>query len=143
MLLDESPDDFAQAGAPKAPRALMWDASNRNQVLTAAFAAHAEAMRAGFMPDEATTLSLTIADLGTNAVHHARGGVVSLSFHDQGWRLEVGDSGPGFPPGVSASDLSVLRRGLSSVVLLPRPGGGSLVVAEYLRPQQDWSAQAS
>lgn len=113
------------------PQAYVWDCFNTAQAYAAAFEVHEVALTAGFLPEEATTLSLTLAELAGYAVQHARGGVASVFFNPGGWRLEVCDSGPGMaaPPQLKSSGL------LASVRLLARPQGGSLVVAQYQRAE--------
>jgi hypothetical protein len=114
------------------PQAQVWDCFNRGQVLAAAFEVHEAAMKAGFMPDEATTLSLSLAELCAQSVSTAKGAVASVFFSDAGWRLEVTDSG-------SAEK----RRPLLNSSL-PRPltslrarnaGDGTVVIAEYERDE--------
>lgn len=111
------------------PQAHVWDCFNPAQTYAAAFEVHEAAMRAGFLPDEATTLSLALAELASVAVQHARGGVASVFFSSDGWRLEVCDAGPGLdaPPVLSVGPA------LSSLRVHRRPTGGSLVVAQYTR----------
>ncbi len=111
------------------PQAHVWDCFNSAQTYAAAFEVHEAALRTGFMPDEATTLSLALAELAGLAVKHARGGVASVFFNSDGWRLEVCDAGPGLdaPPELTVG------RSLSSLRVHRRPTGGSLVVAQYQR----------
>ncbi|MGV3625369.1 MAG: hypothetical protein ACO1OB_31450 [Archangium sp.] len=111
------------------PQAHVWDCFNSAQTYAAAFEVNEAAIRAGFMPDEATTLSLALAELASRAVTQARGGVASVFFSSDGWRLEVCDAGPplGAPP-----NLTVAHQ-LSSLRVHRRPTGGSLVVAQYTR----------
>ncbi len=111
------------------PQAHVWDCFNVAQTYAAAFEVNEQALRAGFMPDEATTLSLALAELAGNAVKHARGGVASVFFSHDGWRLEVCDAGPGLTvaPKVSVSS------SLSSLRVHRRQTGGTLVVAQYTR----------
>ena len=63
----------------------VWDCRTPAQALDAAFEAHEVALRAGLMPDEAISLSLTIAELTS------RGAVaeVSMSCGPTHWRLEA------------------------------------------------------
>ncbi len=132
MSFVQSFKPFGNALPVGAPQAQVWDCFNRSQVLAAAFEVHEAAMKAGLMPDEATTLSLTLAELCSQAVTYARGGVASVFFNEAGWRLEIADSGP-------ASDRlpvpvmhTKLPRPLSS--LRARPAGqGTVVIAEYER----------
>lgn len=120
------------SSSPWPPQAQVWDCFNKSQALSAAFEVHEVALRSGFMPDEATTLSLTVAELASNAVQHAKGGVASVFFNDHGWRVEVSDAGEGLS--TSAPRLtSVSREQLSSLRVVRKPSGGSLVVAEYER----------
>ena len=113
------------------PQAYVWDCFNTAQAYAAAFEVHEVALTSGFLPEEATTLSLTLAELAGHAVKHARGGVASVFFHRGGWRLEMCDAGPGMvaPPKLKSSGL------LASVRLHARPQGGSLVVAQYQRAE--------
>lgn len=135
MSFVESLRSLASSSAPVLPpQALVWDCFNRGQVLAAAFEVHEAAMRVGFMPDEATTLSLSLAELGTQAVLYARGGVASVFFSDSGWRLEVADSGPAHgrlgEPVLQCS----LPRELTSLRARPA-GAGSVVIAQYERAE--------
>lgn len=114
----------------------MWDCFNRGQVLAAAFEVHEAAMNAGFMPDEATTLSLSLAELCVQAVTYARGGVASVFFSEAGWRLEVADSGPAAERKTGPVLTTVLPRPLAS--LRSRSAGtGTVVIAEYVRVENE------
>lgn len=135
MTMLESLRAFSAVESPLPPQAQVWDCFNQGQVLAAAFEVHEVAIEAGFLPDEATTLSLSLADLGTQAVLHARGGVASVFFSKRGWRLEVADSGPTrarlgrLGPPLLESDLPrplTSLRGLSS-------GRCFVAIAEYHR----------
>ena len=105
MSFVQSFKPFGHALPGGVPQAQVWDCFNRGQVLAAAFEVHEAAMKAGLMPDEATTLSLTLAELCAQSVTYARGGVASVFFSDGGWRLEIADSGPvdRSPPGAGAA----------------------------------------
>ncbi|MFZ5446615.1 MAG: ATP-binding protein [Myxococcota bacterium] len=124
------------SSSPWPPQAQVWDCFNRAQALSAAFEVHEVALRSGFMPEEATTLSLTVAELASNAVEHGKGGVTSVFFRDNGWRVEVSDAGPGFAAGVQPALSSLSPDALSSVRVVKKPTGGSLVVAEYERRER-------
>jgi hypothetical protein len=116
------------------PQAQVWDCFNKGQVLAAAFEVHEAAMHAGFMPDEATTLSLSLAELATNSVSSSRGAVASVFFNETGWRLEVADTGPSLERYSTPELNSQLPRQLTS--LRSRPAGpGKVVIAEYERPE--------
>ena len=122
MRLTDTLRTFASSAsvAPLPPRSQVWDCCNETQALVAAFEVNEVALHAGFMPDEATTLSLTLAEL-------ARGGVASVFFGDSGWRLEV----CGFKAGSMnlrsvASDALKLR--------VHKRSSGDVVIAEYERP---------
>ena len=116
------------------PQAQVWDCFNRGQVLAAAFEVHEAAMKAGFMPDEATTLSLSLAELCVQSVTYARGAVASVFFSDAGWRLEVADSGPTAQRTTVPVLNAALPRPLTS--LRARPAGlGTVVIAEYERDE--------
>lgn len=112
------------------PQAQVWDCFNKAQALGAAFEVHEVALHSGFMPDEATTLSLTLAELAMNAVQVARGAVASVFFGPNGWRLEVSEAGPG----ASADLRAVPREALTSYRVVRKADGAHLVVAEYERP---------
>ncbi len=89
-------------------------------------------MKAGFMPDEATTLSLSLAELCVQAVLFARGAVASVFFSDSTWRLEVADSGPSGARRQAPALHCDLPRPLSS--LRVRNGAfATVVIAEYER----------
>ncbi|PZR02299.1 MAG: hypothetical protein DI536_37115 [Archangium gephyra] len=105
-----------------------------------------DALRAG-------ELSLVVAELGTNAVLHAHGGVLEVRVSPSGWSVVVTDEGPGFSTAVLndagksdrlgargvrepadghrsfGSGLAAVRR-LSSFVTLSNDGPGARVVAE-------------
>jgi hypothetical protein len=119
------------SSSPWPPQAQVWDCFNKSQALSAAFEVHEVALRSGFMPDEATTLSLTVAELASNAVQFAKGGVASVFFNDHGWRVEMSDSSEtsSAPPQLR----SVSRAQLSSLRVVRKASGGNLVVAEYER----------
>lgn len=126
----ESLRPFAYPVPAGSLQAQVWDCFNRGQVLAAAFEVHEAAMSAGFMPDEATTLSLSLAELCAQAVSSAHGGVASVFFSEAGWRLEVADSGPErkHEPVLHAQ----LPRPLTS--LRSRSAEtGTVVIAEYVR----------
>lgn len=123
--------DPTSVDAALPPQAYVWDCFNTAQAYAAAFEVHEVALTSGFLPEEATTLSLTLAELAGHAVKHGRGGVASVFFHGGGWRLEVCDDGPGL---ASPPELKSGHR-LASVRLHPRPQGGSLVVAQYQRAE--------
>lgn len=132
MSFVESLRSLAAAETVLPPQVQVWDCFNRGQVLAAAFEVHEAAMKVGFMPDEATTLSLSLAELGTQSVLYARGGVASVFFTDAGWRLEVADSGPASGRIGTPVLQSVLPRPLTS--LRARGAGeGSVVIAQYER----------
>ncbi|MDP2269165.1 MAG: hypothetical protein Q8N23_06270 [Archangium sp.] len=117
-------------------QAQVWDCFNRNQVLAAAFEVHEAAMSAGFMPDEATTLSLSLAELCAQAVTVARGGVASVFFSDAGWRLEVADSGPAAERQHQPVLHAKLPRPLASL-RFRAAGTGTVVIAEYVREENE------
>lgn len=105
-----------------------------------------DALRAG-------ELSLVVAELGTNAVLHARGGTLDVRVSASGWSVVANDEGPGFSSAVLndagksdrlgvhgvrepadghrsfGSGLAAVRR-LSSLVTLSNDGPGARVVAE-------------
>lgn len=132
MSFVQSFKPFGYALPVGGPQAQVWDCFNRGQVLAAAFEVHEAAMKAGLMPDEATTLSLTLAELCSQAVTYARGGVASVFFSEGAWRLEIADSGPSTDRLPVPVLHSKLPRPLSS--LRARPAGqGTVVIAEYER----------
>ena len=88
MSFVESLRAFSSPRPPPAQEAHVWDCSNRGQVLAAAFEVHEVAMSRGFMPDEATRLSMSLAQLCSE------GGAASVTFTDAGWKLQVAGAGP-------------------------------------------------
>lgn len=117
-------------------QAQVWDCFNRGQILAAAFEVHEAAMSAGFMPDEATTLSLSLAELCAQAVASAQGGVASVFFSDSGWRLEVADS----HPVAERQHQPVLHAKLPQPIASLRfraAGTGTVVIAEYERQENE------
>ena len=112
----------------------IWECSNRGQVLTAAFEVHEAAMRAGFMPDEATTLSLSLAELCVQAVLYAQGAIASVFFSESSWRLEVADTEPSSERKQAPLLHCNLPRPLSSL-RVRRGALSTVVIAEYERVQ--------
>ena len=88
--------------------ALVWDCSNRTKLFTAAFELHEVAMHAGFSPDEATSLSLTLAELGTRAASKRCGASASVYLRPDGWRVEV--------PGAWKKEREEVRRRVERLV---------------------------
>ncbi len=86
----------------------IWDCRTRAQALNAAFEAHEVALHSGMFPDEATSLSLTLAEL----TNKASDGRATLFFGGNGWRLEV----TGFTTPVTFS-LNTLSHELRPTVL--------------------------
>jgi hypothetical protein len=132
MSYVESLKPFAYA-LPVGPQAQVWDCSNRGQVMEAAFDVHEAAVKAGFMPDEATSLSLSLAELCSQAVLYARGAIASVFFTDTGWRLEVADSAPTSERITFPVLHSVLPRPLSSLRVWK--GKSTVIIAEYQRDE--------
>ena len=87
MSFVESLRTFSSPQLPPAQEAQVWDCSNRGQVLAAAFEVHEVAMSRGLMPDEATRLSMSLAELCSH------GGVASVTVSEAGWKLEVARTG--------------------------------------------------
>jgi hypothetical protein len=73
------------------PQAHVWVCSSNSQIYAAAFEVHEAAMSHGFMPDEATSLSLSLAQLATNAVKEGSS-TARVEFEPEGWKLEVATS---------------------------------------------------
>lgn len=86
------------------------------------------------MPDEATTLSLSLAELCVQAVLYARGAVATVFFADAGWRLEVADSGPSTHRVRAPALHCNLPRPLSSL-RIHTGVHSTVVIAEYERVQ--------
>ena len=106
--------------------ALVWDCSNRTKLFTAAFELHEVAMHAGFSPDEATSLSLTLAELGTRAASTRCGASASVYLRPDGWRVEV--------PGADVpASLVTSSNGRTSLRVVSRDGAEPVAVAEYDR----------
>ena len=134
MSYVESVRPFAYA-IPVGPlHSRSWECSTRGQVLAAAFEVHESAMKAGFMPDEATTLSLCLAELCVQAVLYARGAVASVFFSESSWRIEVADSGPSSERKQAPMLHCALPRPLSSL-RVRRGALSTVVIAEYERVQ--------
>lgn len=125
----------ASESSPSAPEPRVWDCSSPSQVFNAAFEVHDAAMRAGFMPDEATTLSLSLAELGTQAVVHGNGGKATVQFKDEGWELEVEDSGPAAGRVTRPILRSPLPHPLTTLEIRSERGN-AVVVAHYARGDQ-------
>lgn len=73
----------------RTPFERVWECSSTSQIYTAAFEVHEAAMRHGLLPDEATTLSLSLAELATQAAKQGAG-TARVEFEEDGWSLEVG-----------------------------------------------------
>lgn len=106
--------------------ALVWDCSNRSKLFTAAFELHEVAMHAGFSPDEATTLSLTLAELGTRAAQKSCGGNASVFLRPDGWRVEM--PGADVPTALVSSS-----SGRTTLRVVTRDDGNAVAIAEYDR----------
>lgn len=83
MSFVESLRTFSSLQPAPQSQAQVWDCSSRGQAIAAAFEVHEAAINAGFMPDEATRLSMSLAELT------ARGGIASVLFFETGWHLDV------------------------------------------------------
>ncbi|MBL8915215.1 MAG: hypothetical protein JNM17_31215 [Archangium sp.] len=106
--------------------ALVWDCSNRNKLFAAAFELHEVAMHAGFSPDEATNLSLTLAELGTRAAKYERGGQASVFLRPDGWRVEM-------PAADVPTALVTNSNGRTTLRVVTRSDGDEVAIAEYAR----------
>ena len=73
----------------RTPLERVWECSSTSQIYTAAFEVHEAAMKHGLLPDEATTLSLSLAELATQAAKQGVG-TARVEFEEDGWSLEVG-----------------------------------------------------
>ncbi len=85
-------------------------------------------------PDRKHTLSLALAELCSQSVTYARGGVATVFFSEGGFRLEISDSGPSsmrLPVPVLHSQLP---RALTSL-RAGAAGQGTVVIAEYERSE--------
>ncbi len=126
--------------------------SSRVDVLGVCSTVRDDALAAGLTARQAEELSLVVAELGTNAVLHGRGGTIAVTLDRRGWQVEVRDRGPGFtqpvlvdagrsdrlgPAGVRlagdgvrsfGSGLAAARR-LSTELSLHNEGPGARVVA--------------
>lgn len=60
------------------------------------------ALGAGFSVREVGELSLVVAELGSNAVVHGRGGALTVLVQPRGWQVAAVDHGPGFTAAVLA-----------------------------------------
>jgi hypothetical protein len=118
-------DSLRSLASPRR-RPLTWDCSNRAKLYAAAFELHEVAMHAGFSPDEATTLSLTLAELATRASKASCTGKASVYLRRDGWRLEV--------PGADVPTALVTTSAGGHTRLRVISGAdGSVAVAEYDR----------
>lgn len=114
------------------------------------------AIGAGLDLKQAGELSLVVAELGTNAVLHGRGGSISVLIDLDGWAVSALDCGPGFSDAVLAdagrsdrlgsdgireagdggrsfgSGLASVRRLSSSLTLQNCSGGGRAIAAKKL-----------
>ncbi|MEW6432017.1 MAG: hypothetical protein AB1730_10970 [Myxococcota bacterium] len=97
--------------------------------MSAAFEVHEAAMQRGFMPDEATALSMVVARLGGVATPASRA-VACVFFTPAGWRVEL------TRPGVAddaAEDLTVDLLQGRSTMRVERRGDTSVLVVDYAR----------
>lgn len=78
----------------------------------------------GLDPRQSGELLLVVAELGTNAVLHGRGGVVTVVLSHLEWEVSASDVGPGFTPAVLADAGKSDRLGAAGV-RLPADGGRS------------------
>mgnify|MGYP007112204904 CR=1 FL=1 len=111
---------------PRPPQAFVWECFSTTQVYLAAFEASEAALGAGFFPEEATALSMTLAELASQS---PAGSVVSVFFSGDSWRLEQCGTRThaARTPTVRSCDVPLSLRAY------PRPTGGDLVVAHYQR----------
>lgn len=79
---------FSYVDPHQPPPALVWEGFERSRAVSAAFEVHEAAMERGFMPDEATTLSMVVAKLGSVATAASRA-VATVFFTSAGWRVEL------------------------------------------------------
>ncbi len=113
-------------------RPLKWACASRSQVFDAAFELHEVAVHAGFAPDEATTLSLTLAELSTPVAEP--GSECSVSLHPRGWHLEVTARHANESPRIGSAQV----RGSLRTEL--RDDGSVKYVADYERPPAPFRA---
>ncbi len=115
------------------PRTQVWDCMSQAETLAATFEVHEAAIAHGFMPEEATTLSLVLAELSMRAVKRAKGAVASVFFSPEGWRLEVALATAGSSSAPWCLSDSALLRSLTSVRVHEVPGAGTVLLAEHRR----------
>jgi hypothetical protein len=127
------PIPFPQDDLPQLPRAHVWDCLNQAQTLAATFEVHEAAMAQGFLPEEATTLSLVLAELAMRACRVAKGSVASVFFAADGWRVEVAVGSAVPTPSAWRLSESALLRSLTSVRVHETPGVGTVLLAEQRR----------
>lgn len=127
------PIPFPKSEVPSLPRTQVWDCLSQAQTLAATFEVHELAMSQGFLPDEATTLSLVLAELAMRACREAKGAVASVFFAADGWRLEVSLAPSPVVPVRWRLGESVLLRSLTSVRVHETPGVGTVLLAEQRR----------
>lgn len=113
-------------------RPLKWACASRSQVFDAAFELHEVAVHAGFAPDEATTLSLTLAELSTPVAD--LGSEASVSLHPRGWHLEVTARHANESPRIGSAEVRGSLRTELSV------DGSVKYVADYERPLPQFRA---
>lgn len=79
---------LSHVDAHQPPPVLVWEGFERSHAVSAAFEVHEAAMQRGFMPDEATALSMVVARLGAVATAASRV-VTTVFFTPAGWRVEL------------------------------------------------------
>ena len=74
--------------------------ATRLDVLSFCATVRKAALGAGFTVREVGELSLVVAELGSNAVVHGKGGSLSVQVQPRGWQVSAVDHGPGFTQAV-------------------------------------------
>jgi hypothetical protein len=119
----------SRADGQAPPSVLVWEGFDRSQAVGAAFEVHEAAMQRGFMPDEATALSMVVARLGA-VVTAASRAVVTVFFTPTVWRVELARPDA---MDLGTPDLSVeLLHGHSSMRVEKR-GASHVLVVDYAR----------
>lgn len=144
---------------------LATSVATRLDVLSFCATVRKAALGAGFTVREVGELSLVVAELGSNAVVHGKGGSLSVLVQPRGWQVSAVDHGPGYTQAVLAdagksdhlgangvrepgdgkrsfgSGLAAVRRLATTLTLRNTTVGARAFAAKDLSPQSSTSQQ--
>ncbi len=79
---------------------LSVNVNTRVEVLSFCVTVRRAGLETGLTPRQVGELSLVVAELGTNAALHGKGGTINVMVSPTAWRVVVSDRGPGFTQAV-------------------------------------------